>query len=235
MHLVTVAMAACESSTLVLPVLGRGPKNSDVSSLDAVTRATLKSFNPPASLAFTGIAATRLVLSLFDSSNSISNQATGSGIFFWKARSKRSKRTSPSTRPLPPTFSHPSPIRPPVRHFRSLNDSLESDIGAVQQDTNSRGGGGGASATSRQNGTNLEIIAHPYAIPKHITISTSQQQQHASRNPTSGILVHSDTYVHCDSEIDHIDSTPPRPILATYPPIPSPTSPRRKPSLPSLS
>ncbi|GAA5958568.1 hypothetical protein JCM3765_006676 [Sporobolomyces pararoseus] len=188
MHLVTTAMAA-------------------------FTRATLKSFNPPASLAFTGIAATRLVLSLFDSSNSIKNQATGSGIFFWKSRSKRH---SP-LKPAPATFSRPS--RPPARHFRSINDSLDlEEVGVIQQDPrDTEGGGNGASTGSKKSGTTLEIVAdsHSQSHPKHIKISTSPHP-HSPHDPSTGILVHSDVHVY--SEGDH------SPI--TYPPAPSPTSPR---------
>ncbi|GAA5930327.1 uncharacterized protein JCM15063_004775 [Sporobolomyces koalae] len=57
----------------------------------ALTRATLKSFNPPASLALTGILATRLVLSLFDTSN-VNPSSPGKPIVFpfsFRSRSKR--------------------------------------------------------------------------------------------------------------------------------------------------
>ncbi|GAA5843094.1 hypothetical protein JCM3766R1_005235 [Sporobolomyces carnicolor] len=112
MHLVTTAMAA-------------------------FTRATLKSFNPPASLAFTGIAATRLVLSLFDSStNSISNQATGSGIFFWN-RKKNKKNKS--------RFDHR------LQQQQQQSPGGGSGAAAAFVGRRRRGGDGGVTTTTMRN------------------------------------------------------------------------------------
>ncbi|GAA5875099.1 hypothetical protein JCM16303_005007 [Sporobolomyces ruberrimus] len=139
MHLVTVAMAA-------------------------FTRATLKSFNPPASLAFTGIAATRLVLSLFDSSNSISNQATGSGIFFWKSKQARmrSKRRSPNSIRIPPLGPLPNSPRQP-RQYRPDEFDRRGEIEInVERHVETRSSREEAllppSRSSKRSGNTLEIV-----------------------------------------------------------------------------
>ncbi|GAA6010566.1 hypothetical protein JCM11491_002974 [Sporobolomyces phaffii] len=188
MHLVTTAMAA-------------------------FTRATLKSFNPPGSLAFTGIAATRLVLSLFDSSNSISNQATGSGIFFWRSRSKNPR--SPSIRAPPVPF-----IRSPPRRFRNIDDELDFDDeeGAIPTvrfgRTRNPDEGEDPSFGSRRSGNTLDIVPHPQSHTDHVTTSTPSHTL-PLHDPVSGILVRSDS--------NHNLPSP-----TTYPPVPSPTSPLAK-------
>jgi hypothetical protein len=195
---------------------GKVADNKSRCRVESVTRATLKSFNPPGSLAFTGIAATRLVLSLFDSSNSIKNQATGSGIFFWKSRSKKQQlqqQRSPSIRAPTSPF-----VRSPPRHFRSIDDSLdleeEAVIQSVRVDYRQNREGREVMSGSKRGGNNLEIVALPHSPIKHVTISTSPQPL-SPHDPTSGILVRSES-----------DNNLPSPT--TYPPAPSPTSPRTR-------
>lgn len=121
------------------------------------SRATLKSFNSPASLALTGIMTCRLVLVLFEPSNPNSpySKSSDSSKFPFSFRSRSNRRGSHSK--APPARANPRSSDGGETDERAGDIELER----VQPDREPRYPQ--ASIGSRNSGNTLEIVAPPPA------------------------------------------------------------------------